>query len=363
MKHIKLLINIISATFLRGNPYRYIVFSIVIFLFNLYFVSAQESVITFTNYTEKSIWVKSALPADGGVWFGANGELGGKYYFLNLSKNSYIEFVPATGPVINNLTYGHSGLWIGTNMGIEFLNYNNTPDNQSDDSIQTFTTADGLISSVIYGMSAENNGIWLGFDPGGLLYLYTGPNPMDKSVKRITVFQEFSDKWVYNITPAGTGSLWLSTWGKGACYLDYNNTPEITEDDRTICFDTANGLQSNVVRKIAIDSEGKKWLATAKGISIIKDNGNPFSGESITVENIGAGEGLTGTDVYDIVFDSMNRPWVATYGKGIFILDNGRWLNYTTDDGLVSDVILGLSAGEHDIFISSFWGGVSYAKY
>lgn len=91
--------------------------------------------------------------------------------------------------------------------------------------------------------------------------------------------------------------------------------------------------------------------------------GNPFATSSITIENIGVNEGLNGTDIYDIVFDSNNRPWVATYGKGVFVLDNGKWINYTSDDGLVSDVVLGLGEGNHRMFIATFWGGVSYAKY
>lgn len=326
-------------------------------------ILAEETTISFRNYSDRTIWVKSVLPEDNGVWFGANGELGGKYYFLNLDNNSYTEFVPTTGSIINNLIHGHNGLWIGTNKGLEFLNYNNTPDNKSDDAQQYFTKDDGLLSNVIYGMFADTDGIWLGFDPGGLIYLYTGINPINKSLKRITTFPGFANKWIYNITPAGYGAIWLATWGQGACYLDYNDTPEITNDDRTICFDISNGLMSNVVRKIAIDSSNRKWLATAKGVSIITDYGNPFATSSITIENIGVNEGLNGTDIYDIVFDSNNRPWVATYGKGVFVLDNGKWINYTSDDGLVSDVVLGLGEGNHRMFIATFWGGVSYAKY
>jgi ligand-binding sensor domain-containing protein len=337
--------------------------AVFLHIFLCKFISAQEPAIAFKNYTEKSIWVKSVLPADGGVWFGANGELGGSYFFLDINKNTYKDFAPVTGSVINNLKHGHGGLWIGTNKGLEFLYYNNTPDNKSDDSQQSFTKNDGLLSGLIYGMHADTDGIWLGFNPGGLMYLYTGANPLDKSIIRTTTFPEFSDKWVYNITPDGTGSLWLSTWGNGACYLDYNNTPEITDDDRAICFDVSNGISSNVVRTIAIDSSGRKWLATAKGISIITDNGNPFNVESITVENIGTNEGLNGTDIYDIVFDKYNRPWVATYGQGVFLLDNGKWINYTVDNGLISDVVLGLGGGSAGMFIATFWGGVSYAEY
>lgn len=72
-------------------------------------------------------------------------------------------------------------------------------------------------------MYADNEGIWLGFSPWGLMYLHTGQNPLDKASSKITAFQEFSNVWIYNITSVTTGALWLSTWGKGACYLDYNN--------------------------------------------------------------------------------------------------------------------------------------------
>jgi ligand-binding sensor domain-containing protein len=324
--------------------------------------TSSKPQLTFNNYTQKTVWVKSMLPYANGVWFGSNGQEGGMFYYLNTSTGAYTTFSSTVGHVINNLTFGQNGLWIATNKGLEYLNFNNTPEDTSDDISQSFTTVDGLSSPMVYGLYADTNGVWVGMNPGGLLYLYTGLTPINKSQLRVTHFTELSNTWVYNITPEGTNGLWLATWGKGLCYLDYNGDPENTSDDRLICFGVSEGLPSNVIRNVVIDNNGIIWVATAQGLVRLDDHGNPFN-TVLSIQNFGYAQGLGCTNIYDVAIDNKERVWVATWGRGLFILDNGRWINYTVDDGLASDILLGLHSSNNGMYIASFWGGVSYAKY
>lgn len=326
--------------------------------------SPSNPVLTFNNHTQKTTWVKSILPYANGAWFGSNGQDGGDFYYLNTSTGAYTAFSSTVGPVINNMVFGQNGIWIATNKGLEYLDFNGTPEDTSDDLSQSFTTADGLSSPMVYGLYADANGVWVGMDPGGLDYLYTGSNPLDKSHLRVTYFAALSNTWVYNITPYNNGLL-LSTWGKGLCYLDYNGTPANPSDEKLICLDVSDGLPSNVIRNAVIDTNGIIWIATAQGVARLNDYGNPFS-TTVSIQNFGYAQGLNCTNVYDIAIDTKGRIWAATWGRGLFVLNNGRWINYTVDDGLASDILLGLYPainGQAGMYIASFWGGVSYAVY
>lgn len=84
---------------------------------------------------------------------------------------------------------------------------------------------------------------------------------------------------------------------------------------------TEDGLISNKINEIAIDSDGRKWLATNRGVSVV-------DGANITSYN--SDNGLFTNDVNSVVIDSEGNKWFAAYSSSgqsaVSRIDNqGNW--------------------------------------
>jgi ligand-binding sensor domain-containing protein len=78
------------------------------------------------------------------------------------------------------------------------------------------------------------------------------------------------------------------------------------------------------------------WLATLGGASKIIVNG-----EKLNVTNYSSNDGLSSDFVYQVFIDSKERIWFATDGKGVNMLDEKGFHHY--DKGLQSKVIYGFA--------------------
>ncbi|MFK8006425.1 MAG: two-component regulator propeller domain-containing protein [Saprospiraceae bacterium] len=120
------------------------------------------------------------------------------------------------------------------------------------------------------------------------------------------------NKNVLDIEKEGN-TLWIATSGG---LLEWNLSNETYTK-----LTTENGLISNQINKIVIDSDSRKWLATRRGVSVV-DGGNITSYDS--------DDGLYANDVNSIVIDSEGNKWFGTKDEfghsGISKLDNqGNW--------------------------------------
>ncbi len=116
-------------------------------------------------------------------------------------------------------------------------------------------------------------------------------------------------------------------------------------------FNEKNGLASNIVRAIAIDSDGNKWFGTNKGVS-------KFDGKKCI--NFNNSNGLTLNIVSTIAIDADGRVWAGegtSKSTGIFTFDGKQWSSYSIEDGLVSNNITAISADlSSNIWLGSFKG-------
>jgi ligand-binding sensor domain-containing protein len=120
------------------------------------------------------------------------------------------------------------------------------------------------------------------------------------------------NKEVLDIEKEGS-TLWITTSG-GLLEWDL---PTGTYTKLT----TADGLISNRINQIAIDVDGRKWLATSRGVSVI-------DGTNITSYDVE--DGLYADQVNSLVIDSEGNKWFGTKNEfghsGISKLDNlGNW--------------------------------------
>ncbi len=137
------------------------------------------------------------------------------------------------------------------------------------------------------------------------------------------------------------GNIWAGTRGGG---ISKFTNGEITT------FTNKEGLSHNNVFSVYADPESDLWICTSKGLNQFKDKKfyNAFKALGLN---------------YDIAISVDRRTngeiWVGTDGEGIYRLVNGRFVHYTTEDGLASNTIwLVYEDREGTVWIGADGGGL-----
>ncbi len=94
-------------------------------------------------------------------------------------------------------------------------------------------------------------------------------------------------------------------------------------------FTTADGLPSDTIVDLSIDSNGDIWLATSNGIS--KYSGSVFS-------NFNMVDGLIASKTTCIYSDLSNQIWIGS-NQGLSLFDGSIWQDFTQNDGLASNQV------------------------
>ncbi|UCD84585.1 MAG: hypothetical protein JSU92_15160 [Deltaproteobacteria bacterium] len=97
-------------------------------------------------------------------------------------------------------------------------------------------------------------------------------------------------------------------------------------------YTTADGLCNNVVRAVAIDSEGNKWFGSGDrwelGDKTKYGNGVcKYDGTTWTNYNFSKGD-LVGDNVNAVAVDKQGRLWFGTYNSGVSVFDGETWTVY-----------------------------------
>ncbi len=211
---------------------------------------------------------------------------------------------------------------------------------------------------ILYSLFEDRQGdTWIG-TMSGRLYRYC----RDEKISLLEISGILDNYLIMSMEEDGQGNLWLGTNGAGV-FQQKGNT--------FINFDTRDGLADNIVNSISRDSKGNLWFGTYSGVSlyskgIIKSMG---SGERINVfcEDkdaniwIGTDNGiiffekgefsesnikkyLPDVAVTCIYEDKSGRQkesvfWIATHGTGLKRFCAGKFISYTTAEGMASDFL------------------------
>ncbi len=207
--------------------------------------------------------------------------------------------------------------------------------------------AQTLAGRPIWAVARDARGtIWLGGEQGVVAF---SPNddvdPDDDTVQTYSQADGLPNQWVTAIAADDAGGVWFGTQGGGVAYRDGAGWTIHT---------AADGLASNWVRDIAIDSAGLVWFATSRGVSV-------FSGttwQTFTPND----SPLPHDVVTDIAIDRDGNYWFATEGGGVARLsaDGREWQSYTTADGLGDDFVLSMATDPQGYVWAGTWrGGLS----
>ena len=206
---------------------------------------------------------------------GANGNVG--YYLYNSTSDSFsvkpvVNIGGAQKPIAKN-----GVLYIGapfpSDGGVLMYDYNNTPDNTSDDKVKVLKTTNNLPSNGVVSLSVDNNeDLWIGSREGLRILsnpksaiLEDNPQADEIIIEQNGLAEElFRNANILQIATDTGNQKWVSVDGGGVFYMSSNG-------DRTIYqFTKANSpLPNDSVTDIQIDNKtGKVYFATLDGIMV-----------------------------------------------------------------------------------------------
>jgi len=281
--------------------------------------------------------------------------------------SSFINF--ETGANVKALAISDRNLWLGLANGLIRYNIDSYDDHE------IFTVAStakpdhpGLLANGIYALDvAPDNSLWVSTYGGGLTH-YDG-----KEWTTYTPVEGIGDRWVYDVEFGADGRMWVATW-KGM---------SVMKDGEFETYTEADGLIDKWVYDIAIDRDGLIWAGTEGGISVF--NGKTFTNYT-HADGLGAdipeaerkqvakaesshhatdGKANLGYNpnyVLGIVVDATNTKWIGTWGAGLSRFDGKTWKTYTTKDGLGGNFIHALQFDRKGTLWAATDGGVSYLK-
>ena len=254
-------------------------------------------------------------------------------------------------------------IWIGTdNNGIFRLSNNN---------LEQLSDQDGLPNNKISAIYQDKEqSIWVGTS-SGLFRLREAP------FITLTTKQGLSGNYVRSVLSHSDGSLWvgnskgvnkiengkittlnLTDSNKRISVLSLAETPEnqiligtynqglyiTTNDGLQEFMSTDNGLPSNEIRSILVDSRKNLWLGTAAGlVKVSPDN---------TLEEFNKQSGLPASFIMALAEDSHGRVWIGT-GDGIAAFHKGSLQTYRLNDKFDAEYAFGFFVEDNSLWMAT----------
>lgn len=201
--------------------------------------------------------------------------------------------------------------------------------------------------------------LWLGTNQHGLLSYDANGNAWSKIDLNCPGGNLF-----YDLALDSRGVLWCASYGSGIFRFD---------GVKWTNFSTANGLNINVYRAVAIDKDGRAWFGSeGKGITIIEEIDDQFQ---LTFIDQADGR-ITGADNYptyilieDIAVDAIGNVWIANR-----YADNNQalavrtpadsWTHFSIVDGLRSNIVTKLFVDSYNrVWVGTTDKGLSVLDY
>ena len=322
------------------------------------------------------VWALHAA-ADGTLWVGTDNGLshwngqGFTNYFSHEDEVSHQVF--ALGEGADGALYAATKGGVLRLAGEHFLN---------------LTSRDGLAHDEVFAIFADAQGaLWFGGKGGGL----SRYDP--HSVARFGRAHGLTAAQVRSLAAAQDGGVWLGT-GRGPMHYDGQTFARLgakegidtSIDAMTVFGDTllfassdAQGgwLYADGTMKLATAAEN---LATPAGSveSVFRDRRNQlWFGRKTGLMHYGDDgpklfleiHGLVGTQIVAIGQDRRGDMWFADEDKGLSRYDGTRFISYTTDDGLPSNLLRAIhTTADGRLFFGSYgglsrWDGERFINY
>lgn len=289
------------------------------------------------------------------IWVGSNGL---DVYNPKKEKFTLYDYVPYSNDklIFRNIhpiyLDNYEVLWIGSKTdGLHILDRTN----------KTYTrlvhqegVSNGLSSSKIRALREYPEGIlWVGTEDQGLNKIYLDGNRKPVRYENYKHEEEnpnsITSNKIYAFHVDQQGRLWIGT-DNGLTIMDIES-----ETFRQVLPDTVNSksLNNNTVYSIFGDKAGNIWLATDMGI-------NKYNAETDDFTHYMHNEKDAKTVIHNEILcfyeDRQGKIWVGTYGKGLDQLDpkTGEFRHFSEITQLSTAVVYGiLEDDDHNLWLST----------
>lgn len=159
--------------------------------------------------------------------------------------------------------------------------------------------------------------MWIGTE-GGLYSCHQGKARREEEVSR-----QLTSSCAFSIGQDRQGKLWIGTLGGGVQVFD--------EQCRQVAhLTTANGLHSDNINQIYLDTKGGLWIATYNGLAYVGDTRQPEQ-----VEVYDERQGLKDCHVRALCQDRFGNIWMSTYtGIACWNIRKQQFSNYDFRDNV-----------------------------
>ncbi|MDP1545058.1 MAG: two-component regulator propeller domain-containing protein [Anaerolineales bacterium] len=261
---------------------------------------------------------------------------------------------------IHTLCLDETGLWIGTDNGLDFLDFETDQFTHYRASTEVPPDSRSLSSNSIRTLFKDSSGnLWIGTANSGV-------NIFNKTNDTFTIYKHneknpatLSNNRVLSITEGQKGEIWIGT----ANGLNrYNPTRKYFARFFTV-RDTSRGLSGTTVYSLHMDRSGGLWAGTNEGLYRYDSQSGKFIHHQ---HQPGISNSLSNNQVYSIYEDASGVLWIGTYGGGLnkYNRQQDRFAYYRNDpnnpNSLGSNFIFPILADENGVvWIGTYGGGLS----
>jgi len=202
-----------------------------------------------------------------------------------------------------------------------------------------YTMSEGLCDNVTRSICGDSNGEMLFGTYRSGLAVFNG-----KNFKCLSVNDGLTDNFVLSLFKDSKDRIWTGTFS-GICYY-YKGVIKSLEALKI--------LKGKIIRSITEDKKGRIWLGTnSSGIYV-------WDGEKL--ENITLKNGLNSNEIMNLFLDSKGRIWIAT-SNGINYWDKGSMHNFNTENNLSELTVYSVAESKNGtMFFGTYGNGLVIAK-
>ena len=265
-----------------------------------------------------------------------------------------------TGPQIISSIYQdrQNNVWVWSSEGLKRLA------NRQTNTFSTIAVPDsvaGLYGTNSHSLYQDDQGAyWIGSSAGLTKMQQRGHRYVFTMFKHNALQpNSLSDNYVTAINQDRNKGLWIGTLHGGVNYYD-RTTGQFS---RFLSNAGANGPVNNNIRTLSPDADGKIWIGTQAGLSILDPASRRFTHYSHDPENKNS---LSQNSIYSIFIDHNHIVWIGTYWGGINMVSslNNTFLAFQTTryhSVINNNVISAVTEdAKHNLWIGTEGGGLNY---
>jgi ligand-binding sensor domain-containing protein len=189
------------------------------------------------------------------------------------------------------------------------------------------------INTIAVAIDRQNN-IWFSTREG--LFRRKSDKAGNISIDKILDRSPYQKYTVISLYVDDVGMVWAGLYGEGVVRID-----PVTGATRYLNKELRNGNVLGIT-----GSQSVVWLATLGGAVRIQG-----AGDKLDIKNFGSLDGLSSDYIYQVLVDSRGRAWFATDGRGVDMLDEQGFHHY--QEGLRSKVVYSIAEDrDHRIWVN-----------